>query len=181
MKAGNDAAFRTRDLVALAAAGVAFFFATQSSPDSVLKLEWYIPLNSPETSRQGVAPLVADLDGDGRISCWELVKGIGSLTPEIRMDERQLEAMRLQKEREEREAAELAAAMEAEAAESRRRQEALASAAEAETAARAAARAREAAEAQAAARQAAAAAAGAAKAAAARRNATSACVLGSKP
>jgi hypothetical protein len=62
-------AFRIRDLVALAAAAVAFFFATQSSPDSSLSLVWYIELPTIDTfSPQGVAiaPLVTDLDGDGR-------------------------------------------------------------------------------------------------------------------
>jgi hypothetical protein len=41
-----DTVFRTRDLVALGAALVAFFFATQSSPDTSLKLKWYIELDS---------------------------------------------------------------------------------------------------------------------------------------
>ena len=47
-----------------------------------------------------------DLDGDGRISCWELVKGIGSLTPELRVDE---EAVERERQRREAQAAEAAA------------------------------------------------------------------------
>jgi hypothetical protein len=43
---GMDTVFRTRDIVALGAALVAFFFATQSSPDTSLKLKWYIELDS---------------------------------------------------------------------------------------------------------------------------------------
>jgi hypothetical protein len=61
----SDAAFRTRDAVALAAAAVAFIFATQSSPDASLQLDWYLNLPA-ANSKQSVAPLVSDLDGDGR-------------------------------------------------------------------------------------------------------------------
>ena len=126
-----------------------------------------------------------DLDGDGRISCWELVKGIGSLTPEIRLDEAQLEQQRLRREHEGREAAAAVAEAERRAAEERRKREEEAAAAERAAAEAAAMRAREAAVAEeearrSAAERAAAAAAqrAAAKAAASRRNGTLAKTVG---
>ena len=60
----SDTALRRRDLVALIAAAIAFIFATQSSPDASLQLDWYLTL--PMAGKQSVAPLVSDLDGDGR-------------------------------------------------------------------------------------------------------------------
>ena len=60
----SDTALRRRDIVALVAAAVAFIFATQSSPDASLQLDWYLTL--PMAGKQSVAPLVSDLDGDGR-------------------------------------------------------------------------------------------------------------------
>lgn len=81
-----------------------------------------------------------DLDGDQTISCWELVRGIGSLDPQIRMTEAQLERERGRREAEEQAAnAQAAAAREAEDA--ARRAAERAAARDAENARRAAAEA----------------------------------------
>ena len=62
----SGGAFRAQDVVALACAAVAFLFAAQTSPDSSLRLVWYIALPSADTGASTVAPLVTDLNGDGR-------------------------------------------------------------------------------------------------------------------
>ena len=49
-------AFRTRDLVALAAAGIAFFFATQSQPDATLRLKWFLDLPPGDSALQVAQP-----------------------------------------------------------------------------------------------------------------------------
>jgi hypothetical protein len=57
----EESAFRTRDLLAIAAAAVAFFFATQSSPDATVHLKWYIPLPSTETASQVRCRQIAEM------------------------------------------------------------------------------------------------------------------------
>lgn len=66
--ANDESVFRTRDLIALGAALVAFFFATQSSADTSLRLKWYIELEAQSNvgSQITIEPLVTDLDGDGQ-------------------------------------------------------------------------------------------------------------------
>ena len=78
-----------------------------------------------------------DLDGDATISCWELVRGLGSLDPEIRMTAETLERERGRREAEEA-AANAKAAADRAAEDAARRAAELAAQREAEDARRAA-------------------------------------------